>query len=569
MSSNLDSKSTKSIGTQLLFVLIALAILIIFVVFFLYRYNQNMLLSALNNQSSVRTDNNARGFLKSGADLILLNIKQIYDSNLSLKENREHIIESAASINELKGQIYLVIADTNGVVLFDSSVPESVGKNYSNVASVDGVYYVREYLENAKKGGGYVKYSKAKLAGTKPQPKIAYAFLEKNTQMVIAVTAYYSDLDKNYATNKAQVQELMNKTTISFLTEIISLLVLVFGVALFVVYAGVVKRASIMVKNVNNLSEGDRDLSLKLQESARNDELNQMAVGINTFIERIRTFMIGAKENSLSNLNSSNQLNKSAHLAEEGIAETSHRLQGLVAFFEQTNEKLKALANNSGQNISDLESSKVSTQNSQKSLGNLANQVEKSAQTERDLGSKIEILNQSTQNVKSVLDIIDNIAKQTNLLALNAAIEAARAGEHGRGFAVVADEVRKLAENTQKSLNEISTTIQMLTQEIADINSVMNANVETMEKLSLLSNDTMNQFDEVVTTLENVVGVISDGIQGQISITKEIANATKNVESISNIAKENASHLDEIVKVAESLHKNTALLDSKIKEYRT
>ncbi|AFI06096.1 methyl-accepting chemotaxis protein [Helicobacter cetorum] len=564
-----SSSRAKSIGTQLLFVLIALAVLIILVVFFLYRYNQNTLLSALNNQAQIRTDDNAKGFLKASADLIKIDIKQIYNPNISLKENREHIIESAASINNLKGQIYLVIADTNGVVLFDSSVPESVGKNYSNKRSEDGVYYVREYLEHAKRGGGYVKYYKAKLAGSAPEPKIAYAFLEKETQMVIAVTAYYSDLDKNYATNKAQVQELMNKTTLSFLTEIILLLILAFGVALFIVYTGIVKRTSAMVRNVNNLSEGDRDLSLKLQESARNDELNQMAVGINTFIERIRTFMIGAKENSLSNLNSSNQLNKNAHLAKEGITETNHKVQDLVVFFEQTNEKLKSLAHNAEQNISDLEASRISTQNSQSSLGNLASQVANSAQIERDLGLKIDTLNQSTQNVKAVLEIIDNIAKQTNLLALNAAIEAARAGEHGRGFAVVADEVRKLAENTQKSLNEISTTIQVLTQEIADINSGMNANVETMENLSQLSNETMTQFDEVVNTLSNVVVAINESIQNQQSITEEITNATKNVESVSSIAKENANHLDEIVKVAESLHQNTALLDSKIKEYRT
>ena len=99
--------------------------------------------------------------------------------------------------------------------------------------------------------------------------------------------------------------------------------------------------------------------------------------------------------------------------------------------------------------------------------------VQNSAHTEMELAHKIQQLSSDADQVKNVLTVISDIADQTNLLALNAAIEAARAGEHGRGFAVVADEVRTLAERTQKSLVEINATINVIVQAIMDSSDQM------------------------------------------------------------------------------------------------
>jgi methyl-accepting chemotaxis protein len=202
-------------------------------------------------------------------------------------------------------------------------------------------------------------------------------------------------------------------------------------------------------------------------------------------------------------------------------------------------------------------------------ITNMAKQVKIASDTESELSVRFATLSDNTIQIKQVLEVIGDIADQTNLLALNAAIEAARAGEHGRGFAVVADEVRKLAERTQKSLTEINSVIQMVVQAIDEASVEMEKSSKHIVEVSAISEDVQNVIVTAVSSMQTAESTIKTVTSDSVKISNEAEIIAQDSNKIREMASTNARSAEEIGSSSAHLSRLAESLADKLSHFKT
>ncbi|WP_181232220.1 methyl-accepting chemotaxis protein TlpB [Helicobacter pylori] len=482
---------------------------------------------------------------------------------------RKMALDYFKRINDDKGMIYMVVVDKNGVVLFDPVNPKTVGQSGLNAQSVDGVYYVRGYLEAAKKGGGYTYYKMPKYDGGVPEKKFAYSHYDEVSQMVIAATSYYTDINTENKAIKEGVNKVFNENTTKLFLWILTATIAL--VVLTLVYAKlrIVKRIDELVLKINAFSHGDKDLRAKIDVGDRNDEISQVGRGINLFVENARLIMEEIKGISTLNKTSMDQLVQITQETQKSMKDSSTTLNSV----KNKATDIASMMNISIDQSQELRKRLIETQGlvkeSKDAIGDLFSQITESAHTEEELSSQVERLSRNADDVKSILDIINDIADQTNLLALNAAIEAARAGEHGRGFAVVADEVRNLAGRTQKSLAEINSTIMVIVQEINAVSSQMNLNSQKMERLSDMSKSVQETYEKMSSNLSSVVLDSNQSMDDYAKSGHQIEAMVSDFVEVEKVASKTLADSSDILSIATHVSETTMNLDKQVNLFKT
>ncbi|QQW77250.1 methyl-accepting chemotaxis protein TlpB [Helicobacter pylori] len=482
---------------------------------------------------------------------------------------RKMALDYFKRINDDKGMIYMVVVDKNGVVLFDPVNPKTVGQSGLDAQSVDGVYYVRGYLEAAKKGGGYTYYKMPKYDGGVPEKKFAYSHYDEVSQMVIAATSYYTDINTENKAIKEGVNKVFNENTTKLFLWILTATIALVVLTLIYAKLRIVKRIDELVLKINAFSHGDKDLRAKIDVGDRNDEISQVGRGINLFVENARLIMEEIKGISTSNKTSMDKLVQIAQETQKSMKDSSTTLNSV----KNKATDVASMMNASIEQSQGLRKRLIETQGlvkeSKDAIGDLFSQITESAHTEEELSSKVEQLSRNADDVKSILDIINDIADQTNLLALNAAIEAARAGEHGRGFAVVADEVRNLAGRTQKSLAEINSTIMVIVQEINAVSSQMNLNSQKMERLSDMSKSVQETYEKMSSNLSSVVRDSNQSMDDYAKSGHQIEAMVSDFVGVEKVASKTLADSSDILNIATHVSGTTMNLDKQVNLFKT
>jgi methyl-accepting chemotaxis protein len=310
---------------------------------------------------------------------------------------------------------------------------------------------------------------------------------------------------------------------------------------------------------IADLVSGDKDLTKRLKYKNEN-EFGETANEVNKFIEMIQSTVNAVKSLGNQNTQIASEIQRSSHVIRKGtqqeqdiVKQTSQKSEDIKLLLEQTIDAAQTTQKT-------IEDAELQLSHARASLGTLSSEVNSFVETENELSSELSNLKNDADQVKDVLNVIKDIAEQTNLLALNAAIEAARAGEHGRGFAVVADEVRKLAERTQKSLTEIDISVSTIVQSINDVSDKMNENAKNIENLTNISEDVEEKIDTTSNAMSKSNKVANRSKNDSLKMSeniKEIINYINNIEALSTANGTSAlsieSDLKKLVQVASSL----------------
>ncbi len=355
------------------------------------------------------------------------------------------------------------------------------------------------------------------------------------------------------------VNNIQEKNLISSFTLFTIVLVSFFGIST------IISGIKVIHSHLKKLEQLNFSEELVLEGK---NEISDIANSVNIVTQEVSKVLETINATSMENLAISEELTRSADIVGTNIGKSGAIVNDTATNTLHIQDEIVMYVENAKQTKEDVIHANQRLDLARDEIISLTHKVQETSEVEIELTQKIETLSHEAEQVKNILNVISDIADQTNLLALNAAIEAARAGEHGRGFAVVADEVRQLAERTQKSLAEISATINVIVQSIMEASSQMKHNSTEIEQLATISQSIEMSITDVSKVMLQAVKANEETTNNFILTGKHITTIRDEVSKINDFSTSNSISAKEMSSASSHLLQLTNQLNSQIDKFK-
>ncbi len=339
----------------------------------------------------------------------------------------------------------------------------------------------------------------------------------------------------------------------------VSVLLAVDAVLLILFMRGLVRPLRIVGSTLRQVAKGDFTVSV---ENPYRGELGNMLDDVNHSITSTREMVEQILENTVEIAASSFETVSASAKVVFNVEDEERHVQHISSASQQITDSITGIARNAADANTSAQTASTAVSDGDIIVRETIDSMAQLTDAVGEAATKVETLGESSKRIGEISSVIGNIAEQTNLLALNAAIEAARAGEHGRGFAVVADEVRTLAERTSKATREITDTIQTIQSEISAVIETMHKGVERVERgkeTTLRTREAFEVISDGIRSVSALIGQIADGADQQASATQAIAG------SIAEIAKVSAGNTQHAYNAVDIIEKMNAVVGSQLR----
>ncbi|MDV5035137.1 methyl-accepting chemotaxis protein [Vibrio diabolicus] len=472
-------------------------------------------------------------------------IKPLYDTDVngSNKEAAKEILKAM----RFESDGYFFAYDSQGVNTLHAIKPSLEGKNLYDLKDENGVAVIAGLIDASQKGDGFLYFSWHKPTIDAQAPKLGYAEYLSKWDWVLGTGVYIDDIDQQVAMHRElKTQELKEHTLSAVLISVIGLIIT--SVLTSIVVSKGIQPLQHVAASLKDVAAGGGDLTARLKVESQ-DEVGEVAAAFNEFMDKLHPLMQDIHRSATTVQTVSQSLNTQTSQASGQMQDHCLETDKVVTAVTQMSMTAKEVASNTNATAQAIEDANSQVTEAQREVEQAIEGITELVREIDSTSDAISELSLQTEKITKVLDVIGEIAEQTNLLALNAAIEAARAGEQGRGFAVVADEVRSLASRTQNSTHEIGDMLKQLQNGVSRAVSTMSVSqkrgVKTAEESALIQ-QSLSGVHHSIGTIRDMGIQTASAAEEQSAVAEDINQNLVAIQQIVNNINETLQHAESI-----------------------